>query len=159
LLRTFSTTPEYLRTRHDADVVNFRDWGIPLGRRFRALKLWFVLRSYGVEGLQAMIRRHIAFGHELAGWVDAAPGWERLAPAPLALVCLRHVPPALVGNEPALAAHNAALLERVNASGDVFLTHTVLGGRYVIRVAIGSWRTERRHLESVWARLQAAASQ
>ena len=158
LLRTFSVSPEYLRTRHDSDVVNYRDWGIPLGRRFRALKLWFVLRSYGVDGLQAMIRTHIAFGQELSRWVDAAPEWERLAPSPLALVCLRHVPPSLAGDEPALAAHNAALLERVNASGEVFLTHTLLGGKYTIRVAIGAWRTERRNLETVWALLREAAS-
>ena len=156
LQRTFSVTPEYLRTRHDADVVNYRDWGIPLGRRFRALKLWFVLRTYGVAGLQAMIRSHIAFGQELAGWVDAAPEWERLAPAPLALVCLRHVPTALAGDEPALAAHNAALLERVNASGQVFLTHTMLQGKYAIRVAIGAWRTERRNVAAVWALLREA---
>jgi len=158
LQRTFSVTPEYLRTRHDADVVNYRDWGIPLGRRFRALKLWFVLRSYGVAGLQAMIRSHIAFGQELAGWVDATPEWERLAPAPLALVCLRHVPTALAGDEPALAAHNAALLERVNASGQVFLTHTMLQGKYAIRVAIGAWRTERRNVQAVWALLRESAS-
>ncbi|HET9134452.1 MAG TPA: pyridoxal-dependent decarboxylase [Gemmatimonadales bacterium] len=154
LLATCSILPEYLRTAYDADVVNYRDWGIPLGRRFRALKLWFVLRSYGAEGLRAMIRRHIALGHELASWVDAAPEWERLAPTPLGLVCLRHVPPQLAGDEAALAAHNAALLARVNAHGDVFLTHTMLGDRYAIRVAIGQFRTERRHVEAAWRRLQ-----
>ncbi|MEP6591553.1 MAG: pyridoxal-dependent decarboxylase [Gemmatimonadota bacterium] len=154
LLRTFTVAPEYLKTRHDPDVVNYRDWGIPLGRRFRALKLWFVLRSYGVAGLQAMIRTHIALGHELAGWVDAEPGWERLAPTPLGLVCLRHAPPALLGDEAALAAHNAALMERVNASGRVFMTHTTLAGKYAIRVAIGSWRTERRNVEEAWGLLK-----
>ncbi len=155
LLRTFSVAPEYLRTRHDGDVVNYRDWGIPLGRRFRALKLWFVLRSYGVSGLQAMIRGHIALGKELAAWVDAEAGWERLAPAPLGLVCLRHVPAAIAGNEAALAEHNAALMERVNASGRVYLTHTTLAGKYAIRVAIGAWRTERRNVEEAWRLLQA----
>ena len=89
--------------RHDSAAVNFRDWGIPLGRRFRALKLWFVLRSYGADAIRAMIREHMALGHELAAWVDAEPEFERLAPAPLALVCLRHVPPALRDDEPALA--------------------------------------------------------
>lgn len=158
LLRAFSANPEYLRTRHDGDVVNYRDWGIPLGRRFRALKLWFVLRSYGVEGLQALLREHIAMARELAGWVDAAADWERLAPVPFGLVCLRHVPPALAGNEAALAAHNGALLDRVNASGRVYLTHTVLSGMYVIRVAVGAWRTERRHVAEAWDLLRQAAS-
>lgn len=157
LLRTFSANPEYLKTRHDADVVNYRDWGIPLGRRFRALKLWFVLRNYGIEGLQRMIASHIALGHDLAGWVDAEPEWERLAPAPLALVCLRHVPPTWAHDEAALAAHNAALLARVNATGKVFLTHTTLGGKYVIRMAIGAWRTERRHVEGAWELLKEMA--
>jgi aromatic-L-amino-acid decarboxylase len=153
LQRTMRTSPAYLRTAQDAEVVNFRDWGIPLGRRFRALKLWFVLRSYGAEELRTMLRRHIALGHELASWVDAEPHWERMAPAPLGLVCLRHVPPELAGDEAALAAHNAALMARVNASGEVFLTHTLLDGRYVIRVAIGQFRTERRHVEGVWGLL------
>src|SRR5690606_2184972 len=124
------------------------------GRRFRALKLWFVLRSYGAEALRTLLRGHIALGHELASWVDAAPHWERLAPAPLGLVCLRHVPPQLAGDEAALAAHNAALMVRVNATGEVVLAHTLLGGRYVIRVAIGAWRTERRHVEGVWGLLR-----
>ena len=159
LLQTFSILPEFLRTRHDADsaAVNFRDWGIPLGRRFRALKLWFVLRSYGAEAIRTMIRGHIQLGHDLAGWVDAEPEFERLAPAPLALVCLRHVPPALAGDETALAAHNAALIARVNAGGTVHLTHTTLAGKYAIRVAIGSFRTERRHVEDVWRIIRDAA--
>ena len=159
LLQTFSILPEYLRTRHDADsaAVNFRDWGIPLGRRFRALKLWFVLRSYGAEAIRTMIRGHIQLGHDLAGWVDAEPEFERLAPAPLALVCLRHVPPALAGDETALAAHNAALIARVNAGGAVHLTHTTLAGKYAIRVAIGSFRTERRHVAEVWRIIRDAA--
>ena len=159
LLQTFSILPEFLRTRHDADsaAVNFRDWGIPLGRRFRALKLWFVLRSYGAEAIRAMIRGHIQLGLDLAGWVDAEPEFERLAPAPLALVCLRHVPPALAGDETALAAHNAALIARVNAGGAVHLTHTTLAGKYAIRVAIGSFRTERRHVAEVWRIIRDAA--
>jgi aromatic-L-amino-acid decarboxylase len=152
LLNTFSVTPEFLRTRHDDDsaAVNFRDWGIPLGRRFRALKLWFVLRRYGAEPLRRMIREHIALGRDLATQVEAEPGFQLLAPAPLGLVCLRHVPPALANDEPALAAHNAALLAGVNAGGSVHLTHTMLAGKYAIRVAIGSFRTERRHVAEVW---------
>jgi aromatic-L-amino-acid/L-tryptophan decarboxylase len=160
LLRTFSILPEFLRTRHDADraAVNFRDWGIPLGRRFNALKLWFVLRSYGADAIRNMIRDHIQFGHDLAGWVDAEPGFDRLAPAPLALVCLRHVPPSLAGDEVALATHNARVLARVNATGKVHLTHTTLGGKYAIRVAIGAFRTERRHVEEVWQLIRSAAA-
>jgi aromatic-L-amino-acid decarboxylase len=157
LLQTCSTNPEYLRTTHDPEVVNYRDWGIPLGRRFRALKLWFVLRSYGAEGLRAMFRSHLGLAREVAGWIDGTAGWERLAPVPLGLVCFRHVPPALAGDDVALAGHNAALLARVNASGRVFLTHTTLGGRYTIRMSIGQFRTERRHVETAWALLQQAA--
>ena len=160
LLQTFSILPEFLRTKHDENsaAVNFRDWGIPLGRRFRALKLWFVFRSYGAEAIRNMIRGHIALGHELASWVDAEAEWERLAPAPLALVCLRHVPPALRGDEPALDRHNAALLARVNATGRVHLTHTTLAGQYAIRVAIGSFRTERRHVAELWELLKGVSS-
>ncbi|MGH7522830.1 MAG: pyridoxal phosphate-dependent decarboxylase family protein [Gemmatimonadales bacterium] len=153
LINTFGASLEILRTRHDHDsaAVNFRDWGIPLGRRFRALKFWFVLRSYGADALRAMIREHVALGHRFAAWVDAEPEFERLAPAPLALVCFRHVPAALVGDEAALARHNAALLARVNATGKVHLTHTTLAGKYAIRAAIGSWRTEERHVEELWS--------
>lgn len=154
LLRTFAANPEYLRTAHDPDVVNYRDWGIALGRRFRALKLWFVLRSYGAEGLRELFREHLALAQEFAGWVDAAPGWERLAPVPLGLVCCRHVPSAMAGDEAAVNRHNAELLARVNATGRVFLTHTMLGPRYAIRMAIGSHRTERRHVEEAWEILQ-----
>jgi aromatic-L-amino-acid decarboxylase len=155
LLDTFSTAPAYLRTQHDADVVNYRDWGIPLGRRFRALKLWFVLRHYGAEQLRAMIRSHIALGHQLAAWVDATPEWERLAPIPLGLVVVRHVPPTLAGNDEALVAHNAAIVARVNASGTAQVTQTTLGGMYAIRIAIGAFRTEERHVRGVWEMLQA----
>lgn len=150
LTRTFATNPEYLRNPHDAEVVNYRDWGIPLGRRFNALKLWFVLRSYGVDGLRRMVRSHLEMAQEFAGWVRAVPGWEILAPVPLGLVCIRHVPPELAGDETALAEHNAAILARVNATGKVHLTHTMLGEQYTIRMAIGAFRTERRHVDLAW---------
>ncbi len=150
LQQVFSTQPEYLRTSHDPEVVNFRDWGIPLGRRFRALKLWFVLRSYGAEGLRALYRQHLALAREFAAWVADAPDWELLAPVPLGLVCCRHVPPSLRDDAAALDRHNAALLAGVNAGGASFLSHTTLDGRYAIRVSIGAFRTERRHVEALW---------
>jgi aromatic-L-amino-acid decarboxylase len=150
LLRTFSASPEYLRTAHDPAVVNFRDWGVPLGRRFRALKLWFVLRSYGVEGLRAMIRRHLALAAEFAEWVRAEPGFEVVGPVPFGLVCFRHRPPGLAADDPAVDEANAALLAAVNAHRRVHLTHTRLGGRYVLRLVVGQWQTERRHVAGAW---------
>jgi aromatic-L-amino-acid/L-tryptophan decarboxylase len=150
LLRTFRATPEYLRTPHDAAVVNFRDWGVPLGRRFRALKLWFVIRSYGVEGLRAMIRRHVALAEAFAGWVQAEPGFEVVAPVPLGLVCFRYCPPGVADDDPSVDEMNAALLAAVNAHRRVHLTHTRLGGRYVLRLVVGQWQTEREHVAEAW---------
>ncbi|MBA3316631.1 MAG: aspartate aminotransferase family protein [Gemmatimonadales bacterium] len=155
LLSTFSLTPEYLRTVHDADVVNYRDWGIQLGRRFRGLKLWFVIRSYGVEGLRAVIRRHVGLAAELAGWVDQAPDFERMAPAPFGLVCFRYRPAGK--SELELDGMNQRLLAEVNATRRVFLTHTRLGGRYVIRMAIGQRATEREHVVQAWELVRVAA--
>jgi len=157
LLRTFTITPEYLRTAHDPDVANFRDWGIQLGRRFRALKLWFVIRSYGVEGLRSMVRRHVALAREFAGWVEADSEFELLAPAPLGLVCFRYRPTGMADG-PALDALNRDLLAQVNASGRVFLTHTALGGRYAIRLAVGQRCTEQEHVEEAWRLVRAAAN-
>ncbi|MGH7517418.1 MAG: pyridoxal phosphate-dependent decarboxylase family protein [Gemmatimonadales bacterium] len=158
LLRSFALTPEYLRTSKDAEVVNFRDWGPQLGRRFRALKLWFVLRSYGVAGLQAMLRGHIALGHEFASWVRGEPAFELMAPSPVGLVCFRHRPAAITGDEAALTEHNRAILERVNRSRRVFLTHTTLDGRYAIRLAVGQRCTRREHVEEAWALVREAAT-
>jgi aromatic-L-amino-acid decarboxylase len=154
LLSAFSHTPEYLRTAHDEQVVNYRDWGIQLGRRFRALKLWFVIRSYGVEGLRAIIRRHVALAGELAAWVDAAPDFERLAPVPFGLVCFRYRPPGVAEAE--LDRLNERLLAAVNATGRVFMTHTRLGGHYTIRLVIGQRATERRHVEEAWGLIREA---
>lgn len=149
LMRSFAVLPEYLKTAADSEVVNFRDWGIPLGRRFRALKLWFVLRSYGAEGLRALVREHVRLAALFAGWVDAAPGWQRLAPAPLGLVCFRHLP-AGTPEGPGLDEHNRRILEAINASGEVFLTHTTLRGGFTIRLAVGQRTTEERHVRRVW---------
>ena len=158
LIQTFQVTPEYLRTAADSEVVNFRDWGIQLGRRFRALKLWFVIRAYGVEGLQAMVRRHVALAGELAGWIGASADFELMAPVPLALVCFRYSPLHARGDESLLDEMNSTLIARVNASRRVQLTHTRLGGRYVIRMAVGQRQTERRHVEEAWRLVQDAAA-
>jgi aromatic-L-amino-acid decarboxylase len=156
LLRTFSANPEYLRTAHDAEVANYRDWGIQLGRRFRALKLWWVIRSYGVEGLQAVIRSHCAWAAECAGWLAADARFEVVAPVPFALVCFRLRNRAGEADE-AADARTRTLLERANATGHVFFTHTVLGGRYTIRMSIGARATERRHVLAAWELLQELA--
>jgi aromatic-L-amino-acid/L-tryptophan decarboxylase len=156
LRAAFSLVPEYLRSEH-SEVTNLMDYGLALGRRFRALKLWMVLRAYGAEGLAEVIQGHLDSARELAEWVDAEPGWQRLAPVPFSTVTMRHVPPGMDA-EAELRAHNAALVERVNASGEVFLSHTELAGRYAIRVAIGNVATERRHVARAWELLRAAAA-
>jgi aromatic-L-amino-acid decarboxylase len=155
LLRAFRAAPEYLRTAADAAVVNYRDWGIPLGRRFRALKLWFVLRSYGAEGLRGVIREHVRLARRFGEWVAADPAFELMAPVRLGLVCFRFRP-AGVEEEPELEVLNRRLLERVNASGRVFLTHTTLRGRYAIRLAVGQRTTEARHVEEAWRLVRAS---
>ncbi|HET7248628.1 MAG TPA: pyridoxal-dependent decarboxylase [Gemmatimonadales bacterium] len=155
LVRVMSTNPSYLRTPVDAQAVNLRDWNIPLGRRFRALKLWALIRSEGVAGLQARLRRDLENAQWLAGQVDAARDWERIAPVPLQTVCVRHRPPGLDGE--ALDRHTLAWLERINRSGDAFLNATVLGGRWTVRVSIGAEMTERAHVAALWERMQTVA--
>jgi aromatic-L-amino-acid/L-tryptophan decarboxylase len=157
LMRVMSTDPSYLRTAHDGAVKNYRDWGIPLGRRFRALKLWFLIREQGVEGLQARLRRDLANAQWLKQAVDAATDWERLAPVPLQTVCIRHVPPG-VSSEDALAAHNLKIADAINRSGKAYLTPSLLKGRQMLRVSIGAELTERHHVESLWAALRAAVA-
>ena len=156
LLRTFSITPEYLRTAQDQQVVNFRDWGIQLGRRFRALKIWFVLRSYGVEGLRAMVRGHIALAQELAERIRRSSNFELMAPVPFGLVCFRFHPSG--ARDPSVLDQlNRELLRRVNASGRVHLTHTELDERFVIRMVIGQRLTARQHVDEAWDLIQGAA--
>lgn len=154
LIRTFEILPEYLKTGVDSEVNNYRDWGIPLGRRFRALKLWFVMRSYGVEGLQAKIRQDIALAQELRGWVEAHPHFEIMAPTPLALVCFRYHPPH-VSDESQLDRLNTELLQELNDSGDLYLTRTTLNDRTVIRFSIGQTHTQREHVVAGWERILA----
>jgi aromatic-L-amino-acid decarboxylase len=155
LLQTFQATPEFLKTAHDHLVVNYRDWGIQLGRRFRALKLWFVIRSYGVDGLRAMIREHVALAREFSAWVAAREDFEVMAPVPFGLVCFRFHPAG--ASEEELDHVNRRLLERVNATRRFYLTHTRLGGRYVIRLVVGQRNTKREHVEAVWREIQEAA--
>lgn len=156
LIRTFEILPEYLKTREGDQVTNYRDWGVQLGRRFRALKLWFVLRSYGRTGLQAHVRRHIALAQDLAARIAAQPDFEVLAPSPLALVCFRYHPPGL-DDAAKLDALNETLLETLNDSGALYLTQTRLDGAYVIRFAIGAVLTEARHVEAAWEKIQHTA--
>jgi aromatic-L-amino-acid decarboxylase len=151
LIGALSVLPEYLRNAasESGAVLDYRDWQIPLGRRFRSLKLWFVLRSYGLDGLRQVVRSHVALAQDLAARVAAHPRLELAAPHPLNLVCLRHVDGDTASEE---------LLAAVNASGRVLLTHTRLDGRFVLRVAIGAQATEARHVDDLWALLDAAAS-
>jgi len=159
LVRVMSTNPSYLRTAHEGEVKNFRDWGIPLGRRFRALKLWFLLHEQGVTGLQARIRRDLENARWLAAQVDAAPGWQRMAPVPLQTVCLRHLPPGRsgAGAEVEVDAHNLEIARRVNASGEAYVTPAVVKGVQLIRVSVGAEGTTRSDVEQLWAALQQAA--
>jgi aromatic-L-amino-acid/L-tryptophan decarboxylase len=148
LVRVMSTNPSYLQTSADGQVKNFRDWGIPLGRRFRALKLWCLLRTEGVEALRARLRRDIANARWLADAVRSTPDWQVLAPVPLQTVCLRHVPAGLEGE--ALDQHTLRWAEHVNRSGEAYLTPAVLDGRWMVRVSIGAEATEREHVERLW---------
>jgi aromatic-L-amino-acid decarboxylase len=150
LLQTLSVLPEYLRNQatESGAVIDYRDWQIPLGRRFRALKLWFVLRHYGLEGLQHHIREHVALAQEFAGWVRNDSRFELAAPVPLNLVCFR------------LKAGDAAtqsLMERLNRSGDLYLTHTKLNDRFTLRLCVAQTNTERKHVERAWKRIQGEA--
>jgi aromatic-L-amino-acid decarboxylase len=148
LVRVMSTNPSYLQSAADDRVKNFRDWGIPLGRRFRALKLWCLIRAEGVDGLQARLRRDLANARWLAEQVRAAPNWRVLAPVPLQTVCVRHEPPGVQGED--LDRHTRGWAERVNRSGAAYLTPAILGGRWVVRVSIGAEPTEREHVEALW---------
>jgi aromatic-L-amino-acid decarboxylase len=156
LLSTMSTDPEYLKTAHDQEAVNFRDWGIPLGRRFRALKLWFVIRSYGVEGLQELIRGHIELAQKFRSWVEQHPDFEILAPSPFGLVCFRFNPDGRYLSENELDALNERLLKEVNSDGRVHLTHTVLRGQYTIRLVVGQRTTTEQHVRLAWELIREA---
>jgi aromatic-L-amino-acid decarboxylase len=150
LVRVMSTNPSYLQSSADGRVKNFRDWGIPLGRRFRALKLWSLIRSEGVEALRSRLRRDLDNARWLANCVRLTPGWSLLAPVRLQTLCLRHEPPglALAGDD--LDRHTLAWVDRVNRSGAAYLTPAVLDGRWMVRVSVGVETTERAHVEALW---------
>jgi aromatic-L-amino-acid decarboxylase len=151
-----ATDPSYLRTAQDGAVKNFRDWGIALGRRFRALKVWFVLSAMGVEGVQAQVRRHLALARWFADQVEAAPEWELLAPVPLQTVSFRHRPPGVEGA--ALDAHNLALARTINASGRGYLTPAVVKGMQLLRVSIGATATTEEDVAALWEQLAQTAA-
>ena len=155
LVRVMSTNPSYLRTAVDEKVKNLRDWGIPLGRRFRALKLWFLIREQGVSGLQARLRRDLANAQWLRKAVEGTPHWRSLAPVPLQTLCVRHEPPGLSGE--ALDRHTLAWVDLINRSGAAYLTPATLDGRWMVRVSIGALLTEREHVEELWAAMQVEA--
>jgi aromatic-L-amino-acid decarboxylase len=160
LMRVMSTNPSYLQTKADGQVKNLRDWGIPLGRRFRALKLWFVIREQGVTGLQRRLRRDMANARHLAKQIAATPGWRVVAPVHLQTVCVRHeprLPDGTMLDGEALDAHTTAWAEAVNRSGAAYLTPGIVDGRWTVRISIGALATEAADVAAVWAAIRAAA--
>ncbi len=155
LVRVMGTNPSYLQSAVDDQVKNLRDAGIPLGRRFRALKLWCLIREQGITGLQARLRRDMANAQWLAEQVQARENWRLLAPVHLQTVCVRHEPPNLTGD--ALDKHTQAWADNVNRSGKAYLTPAMLEGRWMVRISIGSLPTERSHVEALWSLLQSEA--
>ncbi len=151
LIQALSVLPEYLRNQasESGAVIDYRDWQVPLGRRFRALKLWFVIRHYGIAGLQHHVRRHIELAQEFVRWVQDSPDFELAAPAPLNLVCFRHK----AGDE-----FNRRLEDALNRSGKLYLTHTVLDGRYTLRLVVGQTQTEKQHVSAAWRQIQETAA-
>jgi aromatic-L-amino-acid decarboxylase len=156
LRNAFSLVPEYLRTAEDAAAPNFMDYGVSLGRRFRALKLWIVIRAFGVDGIAARIREHVRLAQLFRGWIEADPAFERSAPAPLSVVCFRARFPGLDDAE--ADRRNEALMEAVNATGEAYLSHTKLRNRTVLRVAVGNIHTGEQHLRRAFELLQREAA-
>jgi aromatic-L-amino-acid/L-tryptophan decarboxylase len=153
--RAFSLVPEVLVTSERTEVVNFMDYGFQLGHRFRALKLWMVIRAFGVDGIRRRLSFHCALAAELAEQVRTAPDWQLMAPVPFSLVCFRYAPAGVA--DATLDLWNQRILDRVNASGTAYLSHTKLNGRFTLRLAIGNMRTERHHVQDAWAAVQQAA--
>jgi len=158
LRQSFSLTPEYLRTSEAGTVRNLMDTGVQLGRRFRALKLWMILRYFGADGIRVRLEEHMRLARTFAGWVDAHPDFETLAPVPFSVVCFRARPRGREWSEPDLESLNQQVLDTVNRSGEVFLSHTKLNGRFTLRLAVGHIRTTERHVGRAWELLQHAVS-
>ena len=156
LIKTFAILPEYLKTSEDTEVNNYRDWGPTLARRFRALKLWFVLRSYGQENLRKLIKNHIALAQELTAEIKATPSFEIMAPVILNNICFRYHPEN-IDDDAALNQLNQRLMEALNASGKVYLTHTKLNGRMVLRMVIAQTNVTKQHVATAWKLIQATA--
>jgi aromatic-L-amino-acid decarboxylase len=150
LISALSVLPEYLRNQASTggEVIDYRDWHIPLGRRFRALKLWFVIRHYGVEGLQSYVREHLRLTKMFAAWVDESDDFDLVAPVPVNLVCFRH---------PGGDDVNQAIMDKLNASGEIYLSHTALDGKLTLRMAIGQTHTAERHVQRAWKLISEAA--
>jgi aromatic-L-amino-acid decarboxylase len=155
LARAFSLVPEYLRTREDDEVVNYNDYGVQLGRKFRALKLWMIIRAFGVEGLATLIREHSVMASDLARAIASTPSWKVVAPVHFGLVVFRYQPPGLSDDEADTLTE--AIMHRVNDGGEVFLSHTRVRGRYAIRLSIGNERTKLEHVQRAWTLLTEAA--
>jgi aromatic-L-amino-acid decarboxylase len=151
LIKTLSVLPEYLKNKatESGAVIDYRDWHIPMGRRFRSLKLWFVIRHYGIEGLQYLIRKHVQMAQNFKQWVEADSRFEIVAPIPLNLICFRHK-----GGD----KFNEKLLEKLNNSGELYLSHTKLNDQYVIRMCIAQTHTEERHVRTAWQKIQQTAT-
>jgi aromatic-L-amino-acid decarboxylase len=155
LVRVMSTNPSYLQSSVDGLATNYRDWGLPLGRRFRALKLWCLLREQGAERLRARLRRDLDNAQWLARQIASARDWRVLAPVRLQTVCARHEPSGLEGE--ALDRHTLAWADAINRSGEAYLTPALLDGRWIVRVSIGGEQTERSHVEALWQLMQRSA--
>lgn len=152
LKRAFSLVPEYLKTS-DGDATNYMDWGVQLGRRFRALKLWFIIRSYGVDGITAKLREHCRLAREFAGWIEADENFERIAPVNFSVVCFRFHPKH-ISDESVLEKFNTNIINSINATGEAFLAGTKLNGKFVIRLAIGNVATSEKQIQRVWELVQ-----
>lgn len=156
LKRAFALVPDYLVTSVGDEAVDFMNYGVQLGHRFRALKLWTVIRAFGSDGLASVLRQHCALATTFASWIKAQPNWRVVAPVPLSVVCFRYEPPHV--SPEAADSLNMAILDRVNCTGRVYLSHTKLGGRVILRLAIGNVRTDERHVAEAWQLLRDAAS-